>query len=178
MLDPEILENYLPVPGEDEVYMVIDEDGNIVQYRHRTQQKDGSWKWEDVTSEIPDNYEPVSGLKDVYKVVNADGNVVAEGRTDKNGIAKFTLRYGKYTYQEFDAPDGYQIDEKEYPFEISEDGQVVEAKMTNELIPTPNTGSDANIGGILAITAMSIFATEGLVLVLFKRRKRNFPLGE
>ena len=47
-LDPEIPVNYLPVAGEDEVYMVLDDSGNIVGYRHRTQQEDGSWLWTDI----------------------------------------------------------------------------------------------------------------------------------
>lgn len=74
VLDPEIPDNYLPVPGEDEMYMVVDENGNIIQYRHRVKQDDGSWVWEDVTTDIPDNYEPVAGLKDVYQVVDENGN--------------------------------------------------------------------------------------------------------
>ena len=36
-------------------------------------------------------------------------STVIEGYTDENGIAKFTLRYGKYTYSEFDPLDGYVI---------------------------------------------------------------------
>lgn len=75
ILDPEIPENYLPVPGEDELYMVVDENGNILQYRHRVKQADGSWLWEDVSVDIPENYEPVAGLKDVYKVTGEDGSV-------------------------------------------------------------------------------------------------------
>lgn len=74
VLDPEIPDNYLSVPGEDEMYMVVDENGNIIQYRHRVKQDDGSWVWEDVTTDIPDNYEPVAGLKDVYQVVDENGN--------------------------------------------------------------------------------------------------------
>ena len=74
-LDPEIPDNYLPVPGEDELYMVIDENGNIIKYRKRTQQADGTWVWEDVNPDIPENYEPVEGLEDVYKVTYEDGTV-------------------------------------------------------------------------------------------------------
>lgn len=75
ILDPEIPDNYIPVPGEDELYMVVDENGNITKYRHRTQQEDGSWVWEDINPDIPDNYEPVEGLENVYKVTAEDGSV-------------------------------------------------------------------------------------------------------
>ena len=47
-------------------------------------------------------------------------------------MAKFeALPYGKYTYQEYDAPDGYIIDESEYPFEIKTNGEIVKAEMKN-----------------------------------------------
>jgi len=75
VLDPEIPENYLPVPGHNELYMVIDGDGRITGYRQRTRQEDGSWLWADVNPDIPEDYEPVQGLKDVYKVTAADGTV-------------------------------------------------------------------------------------------------------
>lgn len=74
-IDHEIDSNYIPVPGADELYMVIDENGRIIKYRHRTKQSDGSWRWEDVNPDIPDNYEPVDGLENVYKVTDKDGNV-------------------------------------------------------------------------------------------------------
>ena len=73
VLDPEIPANYIPVPGENELYMVIDDDGKITEYRKRTKQEDGSWLWETINPDIPDNYEPVEGLKDVYKVTDKDG---------------------------------------------------------------------------------------------------------
>lgn len=58
-LDPEIPLNYIPVPGEDELYMVVDDSGNITNYRKRVKQADGSWVWQDVNPDIPDNYEKV-----------------------------------------------------------------------------------------------------------------------
>lgn len=74
-LDPEIPENYIPVPGEEELYMVVDDSGNIVKYRKRSKQADGSWVWEDVNPDIPEDYEPVDGLENVYRVTGADGTV-------------------------------------------------------------------------------------------------------
>lgn len=72
-LDPEIPLNYIPVPGKDELYMVVDDSGKITGYRHRVQQADGSWVWEDVNPDIPDDYEKVDGLENVYKVTDANG---------------------------------------------------------------------------------------------------------
>lgn len=73
-----------------------------------------------------------------FRIYAADGEtVVKEGRTDKNGKCEFELEFGKYYYQEFDAPDGYKIDDTKYEFSISEDGQVVSVVMTNQLEETP-----------------------------------------
>ena len=74
-LDPEIPQNYVPVLGEEELYMVIGEDGRIEGYRQRIKQEDGSWLWQDVNPDIPEDYEAVEGLENVYKVTNADGSV-------------------------------------------------------------------------------------------------------
>ena len=67
------------------------------------------------------------------EILDEDGNVIVQGRTDENGVFRFSLRYGKYYYREFDAPDGYLIDENKYPFEIKENGEVVKCQMTNQL---------------------------------------------
>ena len=75
VLDPEIPSNYLPVPGENELYMVVNSDGTIEKYRKRTKQDDGSWVWEDTNPDIPDNYETVAGLENIYRVTDKDGKV-------------------------------------------------------------------------------------------------------
>lgn len=75
VLDPEIPKNYIPVPGRENLYMVVDDDGYITSYRRRVRQEDGSWLWEEANPDIPENYEPVPGLKDVYKVTYDDGTV-------------------------------------------------------------------------------------------------------
>lgn len=55
--------------------MVIDNDGNIMMYRKRTLQEDGSWIWKDVNPDIPEEYEAVDGLDSVYRMTAADGSV-------------------------------------------------------------------------------------------------------
>lgn len=115
-----------------------------------------------------------------FRIKDEDGNIVVTGVTDKNGFAIFTLRYGKYTYQEYAAPDGYQIDEKEYPFEIKEDGQIVKEMMTNEKRPeetitTPKTGDESNVGLCIALSGVFVagLAVFGILAGKSKKKKED-----
>ena len=107
-----------------------------------------------------------------FRIRNEQGEIVAEGYTDEQGVAKFTLRYGKYTYQEFESLEGYQIDDKEYPFEIKEHGEIVKASMTNQKIPVtppPQTGDNTPIVLWLSLAGASAAA----VTLLSVRRRRH-----
>ena len=109
-LDPEIPLNYIPVPGEDELYMVVDDSGNITGYRHRVQQADGSWLWEDVNPDIPDNYEKVEGLENIYKVTKEDG----------------TVEYYKYVRNEDDTFCFVPVDEKGKPLDDGKSAETID----------------------------------------------------
>ena len=107
-----------------------------------------------------------------FRIRNEAGEIVAEGYTDENGIAKFTLRYGKYTYEVFAALDGYTPDTKAYPFEIKEDGEIVKAAMTNERIPeVPQTGDESNIGFWIGLAAVALGGVIATAIVLIKKKK-------
>jgi len=71
----DVPDNYIPVPGESNLFMVTDSDGKITGYMKRTLQMDGSWKWEQVNPDIPDNYVPVKGHKNLFKVTDKNGKV-------------------------------------------------------------------------------------------------------
>ena len=106
------------------------------------------------------------------RIKDEAGNIVVEGRTDENGVAKFRLRVGKYTYSEFDCP-GYILDESEYPFEIKENGEIIKAEMTNEKIPEnpdiPKTGDNSNMGLWLGLAAVAL---GGLIAMLIIKKKK------
>lgn len=68
-----------------------------------------------------------------FEILNENKEQVITGTTDENGIAKFQLAIGKYFYHEIAAPEEYIIDDTLYPFEITEEGVSVYAKMTNYL---------------------------------------------
>lgn len=107
-----------------------------------------------------------------FRIRNEHGEIVREGYTDENGVVRFDgLRYGKYTYQEFTA-DGYKVDDTEYPFEITENGQVIAVTMTNEPISVeiPKTGEAILIGG--SLTALAVIASAAWI-TLAGRSRRN-----
>lgn len=69
------------------------------------------------------------------EIKNEKGKVIVQGTTNQKGEILFEkLPVGKYTYREYEAPEGYLLNEKEYPFEILEDGEIIKAVMENELI--------------------------------------------
>ena len=111
-----------------------------------------------------------------FRIKDEAGNVVAEGYTDENGIAKFTLRYGKYTYEEFDAPDGYLLDTTPHAFEITEDGQIIKAAMTNEKVPVPEvpqTGDDSNMGFWIGLGAVALGGLVAIAVIGIKNKKED-----
>lgn len=112
-----------------------------------------------------------------FRIRNEHGEIVREGYTDENGVVRFDgLRYGKYTYQEFTA-DGYKVDDTEYPFEITENEQVIAVTMTNEPIPVeiPKTGEVILIGGSLTVLAV-IASAAWITLAGRSRRNRKNAL--
>lgn len=100
ILDPEIPENYVPVPGEEEMYMVVNNSGEIINYRQRTKQIDGSWVWEDIKNpNLAIEIAPVKGKENLYKITDDEkvvsyqkyvrnpDNTFAFVETDKDGNA-------------------------------------------------------------------------------------------
>ncbi|OOR55569.1 adhesin [Bacillus mycoides] len=74
-----------------------------------------------------------------FTIFNEKGEEVVKGKTDQNGIAKFKLPYGKYTYKETFAPEGYLLNEEIFSFEIKEDGQIIKHTVKDQKKPTPPT---------------------------------------
>ena len=107
------------------------------------------------------------------EILDKDGNVVVQGRTDNKGIVTFEmLRVGDYFYREFDAPDGYILNENSYPFTIKENGEIVKCRMTNTKIPqqtTPYTGDNGS--DILAWIMIGLSLAIGFVLIICKKKK-------
>ena len=83
-----------------------------------------------------DKYEEIYLSGAGFRVYNSEGNQVKEGYTDTFGKLTFKdLPYGEYSYQEFKAPMGFELDETVYPFSITEDGVTISHTRVNERRP-------------------------------------------
>jgi hypothetical protein len=68
-----------------------------------------------------------------FTIFNEEGKEVVKGKTNAEGIAKFEkLPFGKYTYRETLAPEGYVLNEETFSFEIKEDGQIIKHIVENQ----------------------------------------------
>lgn len=111
-----------------------------------------------------------------FRIKDVNGKTIVEGYTDEKGVAKFTLGYGKYTYEEFDAPDGYIIDTTPYEFEIKENGQIIKAEMTNKKQPEPDkpqTGDSSNIGFFIGLGAFAVGGLVAFVIIRFRKKDED-----
>lgn len=79
-----------------------------------------------------DAYEDILLSGAGFRLYDSAGNVVDEQYTDHNGEVTFPdLPCGDYTYQEFKAPMGFQLDETIYPITISGNGATVTETRTD-----------------------------------------------
>ena len=98
-----------------------------------------------------------------YEIFDRDGAKVAEGYTDENGELVFeNLAYGTYTYQEFEAPAGFELDDTAYDFSIRED----DVEIVREHYNQPKEGSitiykvDENNRPLPGVTFLLEYLTE------------------
>ena len=101
-----------------------------------------------------------------FRVFDVDGNVVDESYTGEDGTVTFSLRYGNYTVAEFDAPEGYVLDETPYAFSVTEDGQKISVDMANTKIKGKLVISkvDADTEELLPDAGFRIYDVKGEVI--------------
>ena len=155
----------------DEIFEVqITENGSVIEL--------GNLENKPVTGELELTKLDISTGKPLpnagFRIKDMEGNTVVEGYTDEYGIARFTLGYGEYTYEEFSAPEGYLLDTTPHAFAITEDGQLIKAEMTNERVPTPEipqTGDSSNLTLWLGLGGIALGALAACGILYFKRKK-------
>ncbi|MGR5971096.1 VaFE repeat-containing surface-anchored protein [Bacillus paranthracis] len=125
--------------------------------------------------------QPIYGELEVTKVDVADGNVklphaefeirnekgdmVAKGKTNAEGIAKFSkIPFGTYTYREVVAPEGFMLNEEAFSFEIKQNGEIVKNTVADEKIPLiQTTATDKTDGAKEMHTSQSVTIQDKVV---------------
>ena len=127
----------------------------------------------------------------VYGIYTTNGTELAQLITDINGYAKSDLLpFGSYYMREITAPFGYQVNSEQYPFTISENGEIIQITALDEpkigkitpqytdgggnerLISTPKTGDDLHV--TLIVIGFFIAATGSLAaFILLQKREQK-----
>ncbi|KFM95104.1 TQXA domain-containing protein [Bacillus clarus] len=125
------------VVNEETFSFEITKDDEII--KHVVEDKKITGTLEITKVDVADGNNKIPGAE--FTIYNEAGKEVVKGKTDKNGIAKFEkLPYGKYTYKETIAPEGYLINEEIFSFEIKTDGGIIKHTVKDQKKPvTPGT---------------------------------------
>ncbi|MED1560094.1 SpaA isopeptide-forming pilin-related protein [Bacillus paramycoides] len=130
-VEKQTLENY--VLAKEPIPFQITEQGKTIELVAKNQPIKGELELTKV--DIADGNTKLPNAE--FEICNDKGEIVAKGKTNEQGIAKFKLGYGKYTYKETVAPNGYVLNEETFPFEIKENGQIIRHTVKNVKKPTP-----------------------------------------
>ena len=158
------LEGY--VLNEEKIYFEVTEDGAIIEETIINEIIEGSFELTKVdfaTGELIPNA--------LIEIFNEAGELVFSGRTDENGVIVVEgLKYGKYSYVEKEAPEGYILNEEIHYFEIKEDGTIIKDTLTNEkeIIEIPNT-----LANFDAIYIPIVILVSGIVLLIITKKKKD-----
>ena len=124
-------EGYTGTMISGDYYFQVTEDGVTITKEVTNTPIKGNLK---IVKKDTNTSKPLSGAG--FRVFDAEGNQVGEAYTDEHGEVLFeNLRYGKYTYREFKAPEGFVLDETMHTFEITKNGVTITETRTNEVIP-------------------------------------------
>ncbi|WP_396022737.1 collagen binding domain-containing protein [Bacillus cereus group sp. BfR-BA-01329] len=116
------------VINEETFAFEIKENGEII--KHIVQDKKVEGELEITKVDVADGNTKLPNAE--FTIYNEQGKEVVKGKTDEKGVAKFKLPYGKYTYKETIAPNGYVINEETFAFEIKEDGEIIKHIVKNK----------------------------------------------
>ncbi len=120
--------------------------------------------------------EPLPNTK-IQIFTNNDGEerkLIFEGYTDENGkIIIKDLFVSKFVLYEVEAPDGYILNPEPMEFEVTADGEIIKADMTNEkIVEVPNTGL-SNINYEVVGSLVLIVSGLGLIGYGLLKKKRK-----
>lgn len=106
----------------------IETDNQVIRKDIVNEKIKGSLK----ITKVNEEDKPIANVK--FEILNESKEVVQTLTTNNEGIAvSEELKPGKYFYKEVEAPAGYIVDKTEYPFEITNSGEIESVKVVNYL---------------------------------------------
>ncbi len=127
------------VLNEETFSFEIKENGQIIKHIVEDKKIEGSLEITKVDVANGNNKLPNAE----FTIFNEEGKEVVKGKTNAEGIAKFEkLPFGKYTYRETLAPEGYVLNEETFSFEIKENGQIIKHIVENQKKPEQPTNPE------------------------------------
>lgn len=152
--------------SDEKVLFEILEDGEVVKAKMTNEKIKGTLEF--TKTDISGKPLP-NTLIEIYDVET--DKLVFSGRTDNDGkIIIKDLEYGKYYILEKEAPNGYKLNEEKMYFEILEDGKIVKATMTDDVVEVEDTGMP-NIDWDLVGSIILIVFGVGFILYGSKNKK-------
>lgn len=154
------------VKTDDKVFFEIKANGEIVKANMTNKPILGQLEFTKVDVSTS---EPLPNT--TIEIYNDKDELVFSGITDDKGMLIIdSLRYGKYYILEKNAPDGYEINPEKIYFEITEDGEIVKAVMTDEktIVEVPNTEQNENY---LVEVISGIICIAGIGIIIYARKK-------
>jgi len=151
------------------VYFEVVEDGVIIEETIINEIIEGTFELTKVdfaTGEVVPN-----ALIEIY---NESGELIFSGKSNSEGLIVVEgLKFGKYSYVEKEAPEGFILNDETHYFEIKEDGVIVKDTLTNEkiIVEVPDTLNN-DYSTIIIISLIGV----GVGLVLYgthKKRKQD-----
>ncbi|MED1384431.1 SpaA isopeptide-forming pilin-related protein, partial [Bacillus mycoides] len=130
-VEKKTLENY--VLAKEPIPFQITEHGKTMELVAKNKQIKGELELTKV--DIADGNNKLPNAE--FTIFNEKGEEVVKGKTNEQGIATFKLPYGKYTYKETQAPEGYVLHEETFSFEIKEEGEIIKHTVKNAKKPVP-----------------------------------------
>ena len=157
-VEKEAAEGYVLNP--EEMYFEISENGEVVKSEITNEIIKGTF---DFTKTDFSTSEPIPNV--LIEIYTEDNELVFSDRTNEEGKIVVELKYGKYYFVEKEAAEGYILNPEKMYFEIKDDGEIIQANMTNELIPVPSTNLNKNyyicfIALILTIVGIGMIINE------------------
>lgn len=155
---------------DEKIYFEIKENGEIVKAEMKNKPITGILEFTKTDISTAD---PLPNT--LIEIYNERDELIFNGRTDDNGkIIIPEIRFGKYYIVEKEAPNGYTLNPERMYFEVKEDGEIVKATMTDEVISikVPNTEANDNLSYAMQFFKFSLVLIGVVMIIYGKKRKK------